>query len=108
MLQVHPVFHIIKLIPVPPDLIEGRITKPPPPPDIVGGEERYKVEEVINSQFYYQRLQFLVKWKGYGDEENLWLSEKDIDTSELIADFYRTNPTTLKCISTITFGQMGF
>ena len=95
-------------MPVPPDLIEGRVARLPPPLDIVEGEERYEVKEVINSQFYYRKLQFLVKWKGYGHQENLWLSERDIDARDLIADFYMANPNALKQISTITFGQMDF
>ena len=36
------------------------------------------------------------------------LSEKDIDTPDLIVNFYHANPAAPKCISTITFGQMGF
>ena len=95
-------------MPVPPDPIEGRVMRPPPPLDIVEGEERYEVEEVINSWFYYQKLQFLVKWKVYGHKENSWLLERDIDTVDLIADFYTANPNAPKQISAITFGQMGF
>ena len=108
ILQIHLVFHIVKLMPVPPDPIDGRVMKPPTPLNIVGGEERYKVEEVINSQFYYWRLQFLVKWKSYGHKENLWLSEKDIDVPDLITNFYNVNPAALRHISTITFGQISF
>ena len=88
--------------------IEGRVVRLPPLPDIIEGEERYEVKEVINSQFYYQKLQFLVKWKGYGHKENLWLSERDIDAPDLIMDFYAANPNAPKQISMITFGQMGF
>ena len=105
---IHPVFHIIKLMLVLPDPIIGHHMKPPPPPEIIRGEERYKVEEVINSRFWHRKLQYLVKWKGYGHKENLWLSEGDIDAPELIAEFYETHPNAPKCINTLTFGCMGF
>ena len=82
MLHIHPVFHIIKLMPVPPDPIRHHTKLPPP--EIIGGEERYEVKEVINSRFWHKKLQYLVKWKGYGHKENLWLSEGDIDVLELI------------------------
>jgi hypothetical protein len=108
MARIHPVFHVVKLMPVPPDPIAGRRAVPPPPPEIVGGEERYEVEEVINSRFWYRKLQYLVKWKGYGHEENTWLAERDIDAPELIADFYRTHPNAPRRINALTFGQMGF
>jgi hypothetical protein len=108
MSQIHPVFHVVKLMPVPPDPIKGRQARPLPPPEIVGGEERYKVEEVINSRLWYWRLEYLVKWKGYGHEENLWLVEGNIDAPELIAEFYRSHPNAPKHISALTFGQMRF
>jgi hypothetical protein len=108
MSRIHPVFHVVKLMPVPPDPITGRHAKPPPPPEIVGGEERYEVEEVVDSRFYRRRLQYLVRWKGYGHEENSWLVEGDVDAPDLIAEFYRAHPNAPKRISTLAFGQLRF
>jgi hypothetical protein len=109
MSQIHPVFHVVKLMPVPPDPIEGRCAKPPPPPEIVGGgEERYEVEEVIDSRLWYRRLQYLVRWKDYGHEENLWIAEGDLDVLDLIAEFYRTHLNAPKWISTLNFERMSF
>ena len=107
MSRIHPVFHVVKLMPVPPDPIIRQCTRPPPP-EIIGGEKRYEVEEVINSHFWHRKLQYLVKWKGYGYKENSWLSEGDIDTLELITEFYETHPNALKRINALTFGHMGF
>ena len=70
MSQLHPVFHVIKLMPAPPDPIAGQQPHPPPPPEIVGGERRYEIEEVIDSQMRGRTLQHLVRWKGYGCKEN--------------------------------------
>ena len=83
-------------MPVSPDPIIGHHAKPPPPPEIIGGEETYKV---INSRFWHRKLQYLVKWKGYGHKENLWLSEGDIDAPELIAEFYEMHPNALSFAS---------
>ncbi|KAF8223214.1 hypothetical protein L208DRAFT_1518622 [Tricholoma matsutake] len=55
-----------------------------------------------------RKLQYLVRWKGYGHKENLWLIEGDLDTPQLIADFYRAHPTTPKCINALLFERMGF
>src|ERR1700682_1479320 len=89
-------------MPAPVDVIIGRRAKPPLLPNIVGGEERFEVKEVID------RLQYLVRWKGYGHKENSWLAEGDIDAPKLIAEFYRAHPNAPKCISTLAFGQLGF
>jgi hypothetical protein len=108
MLWLHPVFHVVKLMPAPPNPIEGQRTWPWPPPKIVEGEERYEVEEIINSRMRGRRLQYLVQWKGYGHEETSWISEGDLDTPDLIMDFHGAHPTAPKYINVLMFGHMGF
>jgi hypothetical protein len=95
MSPLHPVFHVIKLMQAPPDPIEGQ--RPcPPPPEIVEGEARYEVEEVIDSRTRGRRLQYLVRWKGYGHEENLWLLEGDLDALDLVAELHEGHLTAPK------------
>jgi hypothetical protein len=55
-----------------------------------------RVEEVINNRMRGRRLQYLVRWKGYGYKENLWLSEGDLDTPDLVAEFHKGHLTTPK------------
>jgi hypothetical protein len=95
-------------MPAPPDPIEGRRTRLPPPPEIIGGEERYEVEEIINSRMRGRRLQYLVRWKEYRREENLWILEGDLDAPNLITDFHGAHPTAPKRINALMFGHMGF
>jgi hypothetical protein len=97
MSWIHPVFNVVKLMPAPIDPIEGRHARLPPPLEIVGGEKRYEVEEVIDSRMRYRRLEYLVRWKGYGHEENSWITENNLDAPDLIATFYRTHPNAPKC-----------
>ena len=108
MSRLHPVFHVVKLLPAPPDLIVGRRPRPPPPPEIVGGEQRYEIDEVIDSRMKGRRLLYLVRWKGYGREENSWIPQGDLDAPQLIADFHRTHPNAPKRINALLFGRMGF
>ena len=44
--------------------------EPAPPPTIINEEEEYKVEEVRKYRKYGREMQYLVYWKGYGDEHN--------------------------------------
>jgi hypothetical protein len=92
----------------PADPIDSQRTKPLPPSEIVGGEERYEVEEVIDSRVRHGRLQYLVRWEGYGPEENSWLLEMDLNAADLVMDFYRVHPTAPKQINTLTFGRIHF
>jgi hypothetical protein len=64
------VFNVVKLTLAPADPIPGRQAPPPPPPELVDGEEEYIVEEILNSWMFRWKLQYLVKWEGYGMEHN--------------------------------------
>ncbi|KAF8224019.1 hypothetical protein L208DRAFT_1313600 [Tricholoma matsutake] len=62
-----------------------------------------------------RKLQYLVRWRGYGHEENLWIPEEDLDehlqhldAAKLITNFYRAHPSAPKHVNALTFGQMGF
>jgi len=49
---------------------KGQHVEPAPLPDIINEEEEYEVEEVRKHQKKGQRTQYLVHWKGYGNEHN--------------------------------------
>jgi hypothetical protein len=87
------------------DISMTRPTKTPP--EIIGGKERYEVEEVVDSRLRYRKLEYLVRWKGYGQEENSWIAEKDLNAPDLVTTFYRMQPNTPKRISALAFGRMG-
>jgi hypothetical protein len=70
--HLHPVFLVVKLLATLPDPDPGRQLAPPPPPMLIDGEDEHTVEKILNSQMRYNRLQYLVKWKGYDDSYNSW------------------------------------
>jgi len=41
----------------------------------VEGEEEYIVEEILDSHLRHNKLEFLVKWEGYMNENNSWEPE---------------------------------
>jgi hypothetical protein len=47
---------------------------------MVHGHEEYVVEDILSHRFTgrSKKLQFLVKWAGYGTEENMWCDEDDL------------------------------
>jgi hypothetical protein len=94
MKRLHPVFNVVKLLPAPADPIVGRSQRTEPPPVLIDetGEEHYEVEAVLDSRFFRKKLHFLVKWRGYGYEENKWVTEDDLNSPELLTEFYRNHP----------------
>ncbi|KAF8749013.1 hypothetical protein RHS01_10345 [Rhizoctonia solani] len=53
-----------------------------PPPETIEGEEEYKVEQIIDSKQQQGKWFYLIKWKGYGPEDNSWEPEELLEHSQ--------------------------
>ena len=81
--KIHPVIHISHLkanADGTQDFPSRREYVAPPPPEIgdEDGEEYFHVEAFRNHRRSGARRQFLVKWLGYPEEDNEWISEKSL------------------------------
>ncbi|QRW23874.1 Retrotransposable element Tf2 protein [Rhizoctonia solani] len=65
-----------------------------PPPETVEGEEEYKVEQIIDSKMQQGKWFYLIKWKGYGPEDNSWEPEELLEHSQ--EEIQRFNKLRLK------------
>ena len=55
---------------------------------IIEGEEEYEVEKVINKRKRYGKWEYLVRWKGYTVEEDLWEREANLkNAKEAVAEY---------------------
>ena len=86
--NVHPVFHIDLLTPYRETPFHGRNYERPPP-DLVANQEEYEVEKVLDARHYGRKKirQYLVKWKGYPDSDNEWVSQKDMSADKAIQEY---------------------
>ncbi|KAF8751546.1 hypothetical protein RHS01_08515 [Rhizoctonia solani] len=53
-----------------------------PPPETIEGEEEYEVEQIIDSKQQQGKWFYLIKWKGYGPEDNSWEPEELLEHSQ--------------------------
>jgi hypothetical protein len=96
MSKLHPVFNVVKLTPVGQDPIPGRHPEPPPDPVIVDGELEYEVEEVLNSRWRHGKVEYLIKWRGFGIEHNSWEPDSNVFAPSSLSKFHLSNPDAVK------------
>ena len=91
---IHPVFNETLLHPYHVPAFDAQRTDPPPPPDIIDEHEKYKVKRILDAQVCCGKVQYLVKWKGYPDVDNLWIPVENCQNAQAeLDDFYQHLPT---------------
>ena len=62
---------------------------------MIEGEEEYEVEAIIDSRRFGRgrKLQYLVHWKGYPVADQSWVDHKDLNTPELLKEYYSHSTT---------------
>jgi len=59
------------------------------PPVIINEEKEYEVEEVWKHRTRGWRMQYLVHWKGYGNEHDKWIAESGLlHAKQVIEDYW--------------------
>jgi len=90
-MRIHNVFHISLLEPADPETPDN----PPPEIDPETQEEIWEVEEILAVKKMGRQLKWLIKWKGWGHENNTWEPKSYLtDCSERVQAFYQANPQT--------------
>jgi hypothetical protein len=91
--SIHPVFHTDLLTPYKETIMHSpNFTQPTP--ELIDGEEEYSVEKILDSRRFgrRRRLQYLVKWEGYPDSDNMWVDKDDVFADDKIREFKNSNP----------------
>jgi hypothetical protein len=95
--NVHPVFHASLLEPYVP---RGAIAHPDAPIEDTlheTGDDVYEVDHIVeNRQDDQGQWEYLVKWKGYGEEENSWEKAPNISSNTLQQFWKRKGLTNLR------------
>jgi hypothetical protein len=78
-----------------------------PAPELIEGEEEYSIEKILDSRWFGRRwrLQYLVKWEGYPDSDNMWVDKDDIFADDKIWEFKNSNPESETHIRSTSFAK---
>ncbi|QRW21787.1 Retrotransposable element Tf2 protein [Rhizoctonia solani] len=79
-LKIHNVFYVGLLSKVHKSPSQPFLEQPPP--ETIEGEEEYKVEQIIDSKRQQGKWFYLIKWKGYGPEDNSWEPKELLEHSQ--------------------------
>lgn len=103
VMRIHPVVSIAQLEPAAKGFDPyGRVKHSNPPPVVEKDSldpneaEEYTIEALIGKRTSRNRTQYLVKWKGYGHEHNVWYDLMDLeDVPNLIQEYEARHPRRL-------------
>ena len=90
-MKIWPTFHVSLLDPYKANTIPGR-TQSPPPPVSIDDPTIYEVEEILDSRRRRRRLQYKVRWTGYGPEDDQWVPASEVNSGELTEAFHAKYP----------------
>ena len=52
-----------------------------------GSEEEYEVESIVGVKGEGTNVMYLLKWKGFSDEDSTWEPAENVNCKELLANF---------------------
>jgi hypothetical protein len=85
--KIDPTFHVSELAPYRENDNEkypGRKFARPGPIINEDGDEEYEVEEIIDSRRRGRGWSYLVRWKGYGPEDDCWVARSLLEDCEAL------------------------
>jgi len=85
--RIHPVVNVSRICKY-RDQVRGQKVTPPPPVEIQG-EMEYEVEKILSKRKRYEKVEYLVQWKGYTAEEDTWEKEGNLGNAREAVEEYK-------------------
>jgi len=94
MRHIYDTFHISILDPVKSTAIAPHgLPAAPPAAYVKDDQEHFEVDDILDSRHTRNRLEYLIKWKGYPDSDHSWKPPSYVSSRGLVKEFHRRHPT---------------
>ena len=87
--KIHNVFHAVHLSPYneTPQYGSNEIR---PPPDLIDDAEEYEVDFIVRHKWNNKgQWLFLIRWKGYGPDDDSWETARNLKNAKETLDEYK-------------------
>jgi hypothetical protein len=92
-MKIHPVFHVSLLEPYKTLDTQGRRQMPSPPIE-VDNNDKFEVEEILDSRRRRNKLKYLIHWCGYDISKHTWEPSKNLaNASAKVRAFHQRHPS---------------
>jgi chromodomain-containing protein len=91
--KIHPTFHVSQLRPYSSNddsLFPGRKLSKPGPIVTEDRHTEYFIDSILDEHHRGNGKQYLVRWKGYGPEADLWISKSDLINIEALESWSKS------------------
>ncbi|KIK13956.1 hypothetical protein PISMIDRAFT_17634 [Pisolithus microcarpus 441] len=93
-LCIHPVVNVSRVKPYKGPLEGQKVTRPGPVVSVEDHNEEFEVKYIMDSCLKCNKLEFLVHWRGYGNEDCTWEPKSNLKGSpDVLCDFYNSHPS---------------
>lgn len=58
-----------------------------PDPVVVDGQEEHYIERILDCRLRNNKLEYLIKWLGYSEEESTWEPRSHVEETEALEDW---------------------
>lgn len=104
---IHLVFNEVLLSPfIPPSASQAAPRKPP---DLKGSSKVFEVKTILDSRLHEGKLQYLVKWKNYDEEDNTWEPAEGLKGApRAVSQFHKDHPSAPRPLTTTARKRVRF
>ena len=91
--HIHDTFHVSLLDLYKATMPPHGLPPPLPPVYINDDKEFFEIETILDSRHICNRLEYLIKWKGYPESDNSWEPFTYLKAQSYIKEFHKRNPS---------------